>query len=257
MFKIATFNVNSVNARMPILGPWLEKENIDVVAMQEIKCQDEKFPLEAFEEIGYHAAVRGQKSYNGVAILSRKPFEEVVKPQVDFCQESEARIILAKVDGLWIVNTYIPQGRDLDNEQFPYKLNFLESMGKYLVEEGYAGQKMIWLGDLNVAMDDRDVHDPDRLRGRVCFNPEEQKRLAEATKDYVDIFRKHIPDDNVFTFWDYRVKNGVQRNIGWRIDHIFATTDVAEYSKQVWIDKSIRMMERPSDHTALIAEFDF
>ena len=256
MFKIATFNVNSVNARMPILGPWLEKERIDVVALQEIKCQDEKFPLEALEELGYHAAVRGQKSYNGVAILSREPFEEVIRPQVDFCDENEARIILAKIDGLWIVNTYIPQGRDVEHEQFSYKLNFLDGMGRFLIEEGYAGEKMIWLGDLNVAMDDRDVHDPDGLRGQVCFHPEEQKRLAAATRDYVDIFRKHIEEDDVYTFWDYRVRNGVQRNIGWRIDHIFATADIAEHSTKVWIDKSIRLLERPSDHTALVAEFD-
>ncbi len=256
MFKVATFNVNSVNARMPILSEWLIKEQIDVVALQEIKCQDEQFPYQDFEDLGYHAAVRGQKSYNGVAILSKTPFEIVLKPEVSFCRVGESRIIVAKTKGVWFVNTYIPQGRDIDNEQFPYKLDFIEGMGDYLQDSLFTEQPLIWLGDLNVAMDDRDVHDPDRLRGRVCFHPEEQKRLTIASASFVDLFRKHIPDDQVFTFWDYRVKNGVQRNIGWRIDHIFATNDLAGLSKKVWVDQSIRLMLKPSDHTALIAEFD-
>lgn len=256
MFTVATFNVNSINARLPVVRKWLEEDPVDVVCLQEIKCEEEKFPFGAFQELGYEVCVRGQKSYNGVAILSRHPFNRVIRPEVHFCRTHEARILAARTAGVWVVNTYIPQGRELEHSEFSYKLAFLEGMGSYLLEEGFADERMIWAGDLNVAMDERDVHDPARLWGHVCYNAEVQERLRGATQGMVDVFRKHIPEGSVYTFWDYRVRNALQRNIGWRIDHLFASPGLAQKSRTARVQTELRAMEKPSDHTAVVAEFD-
>ena len=256
MLTVATFNVNSVRSRMPILTKWLAAEPVDVVALQELKGDESKFPLQEFQELGYHVVVHGQKAYNGVAIVSREPFEDYMIPTLPFCTDGEARVILAKVRGIWFVNTYIPQGQSLTSEKFPYKLAFLAGMGKYLRDEGLMDAKTIWLGDLNVALEDRDVYNPDDLRGKVTFHPDEQNALREAAGPMVDVLRKHNQDEGVYTFWDYRIPNGFKRNLGWRIDYILATPELAEYSEDAWVETGLRALEKPSDHTPLVARFD-
>lgn len=256
MFSIATFNVNSMKVRFPIVRDWLKAAAPDVVAFQELKGQEEIFPREELQELGYESCVHGQKTYNGVAIISRLPVEEMRIPETGFCAPGEARIIMAKVAGIWVVNTYVPQGQKVGSEKFTYKLDFLRGMGEFLEEEGLLKERTIWLGDLNVAPDERDVHDPERLRGEVGFHPDEQEALRVASRGLEDVFRRHVTEGGHYTFWDYRVPNGFKRNLGWRIDHILATEELAQRSLDSRVDRDLRALEKPSDHAPLVATFD-
>ena len=254
--KIASFNVNGIRARMPVLVRWLASEKPDIVCLQETKVQDADFPVTALAEAGYQCAYRGQKSYNGVAILSR-----VVPEQVDagFGDEfdKEARLIAARFGGLWVVNTYIPQGQDPASEKFRYKLEWIARLGRFFSENFLPADPLVWVGDFNVAPSPLDVYDPQTLLGSVCYHPEEHRALSAVERwGFVDIYRRHRPEDPTFSFFDYRVPNAVKRGIGWRIDHIWATESMAEESTGAWIDLEPRTWEKPSDHTFIVAEFD-
>ena len=253
--KIATFNANSIRARMPIIISWLEQHQPDILAIQETKVQDQDFPSTDIQSAGYHAVFSGQKSYNGVAILSRKPLTNVQKGFDD--GEDSPRIIRGTYDDLTIINTYVPQGRDRDSEHYTYKLDWFQRLRSMFEANFTPNQSVIWLGDLNVAPEPMDVYDPKRIDGHVCFNAELTALFKEVCAwGFLDIFRKHHPEPGQYTFFDYRMRGSLSRNTGWRIDHILGTKPVFEGSQNAYIDLEPRRsdLHKPSDHTFLVAE---
>ena len=257
-FKIATYNVNSLRSRLHIVLPWLTQNRPDVLCLQETKVEDAKFPAAEFEKLGYHVAFRGMKQYNGVAVASLRPPETVSFGFDDGGPVDGERLIRCTFPGVVILNTYVPQGRDRDDPHFAYKLEWFHRLRALLEKSGSPDAPLIWCGDLNVAPEAIDVHDPKRLFGHVCFTPQVWDAFA-AVKAWglLDIFRKHYPGlPGQYTFFDYRVKDSVARGLGWRIDHILATRQLAERSRGCSIDLQPRLEEKPSDHTILLAEFD-
>lgn len=257
-FRIATFNVNSIRSRLHIVIPWLERHRPDVLCLQETKVADNLFPAGAFQTIGYHAVFRGDKGRNGVAIISLEKPQHVFYGLDNGETSDEDRLIRSVVKGISIVNSYIPQGQKPDSPAFPYKLNWFQLLLKLFQHHYSPRQPIIWCGDLNVAPEPIDVHNPKRLLGHVCFRPEVWKAFQKV-KDwgFIDIFRKHHPDElNQYTFFDYRVRDAVDRGLGWRVDHILATPPLAEKSVACWIDLAPRTAAKPSDHTPLVAEFE-
>lgn len=256
-WKLATFNVNGIRARLPLLVDWLKKHRPDVLCLQEIKCQDQDFPADPFREEGYTANVRGQKSFNGVALLTRNEPDEVLTAFNDGKPDDEARLIAAFVDGVWVVNTYIPQGRSPEDPAFQYKLDFFARLRDWFSARFDPNRPLIWTGDMNVAPDPIDVFDPVRMEGEVGFHPAERETFAHvAAWGFDDLFRKHHPQEKQFTFWDYRLPKSFQRNLGWRLDHIMATKPLAQVSLDCSVDTEPRGLPKPSDHTPVCAEFD-
>ncbi len=254
--KFATFNTNSVRTRLPVLVPWLEQEVPDILCLQETKVQDKDFPAEPFEKIGYHVTVRGQKSYNGVAVLSKSPAKDVQR-NLFSGEEEQARFISLHVGGISVVNVYVPQGFQVGSEKFQYKLDWLKGLLDYLNDRHTPDDLLIVAGDFNVAMEDSDVYDPDAFRGGVGFHEEEQALMKQLFNwGLEDVFRRHFPKERQYTFWDYRIPNGFKRNLGWRIDYVLATAPLAGKSRTVRVDMSARALSKPSDHTFLLAEFD-
>jgi exodeoxyribonuclease-3 len=254
---IATFNVNSVRTRLHILEPWLTSVSPDVVCLQETKVQDRDFPVEPLQATGYHVTYTGEKSYNGVAVLSKRAPTNVQSGFHDNGPTDASRLLIAEVDGIVVVNTYVPQGRDITHEMYAYKLAWFDRL-RSLFEAHYSPETpIVWVGDLNVAPQNIDVHDPKRLLGHVCFNPEVSDALTSVTNwGFVDVFRKHVPEGGQYTYYDYRARNAIANGKGWRIDHIQATRPLADRSVRAWIDLAPRRAARPSDHTPLLAEFD-
>ncbi|MFI4912534.1 MAG: exodeoxyribonuclease III [Sedimentisphaeraceae bacterium JB056] len=253
--KIATFNANSIRSRMQIIKDWLSENEPDVLCIQETKVQDKDFPLDDIKETGYEVVFKGQKSYNGVATLSRLPIDDF-EYGLDDEPRDEPRIINTKINGINIINTYIPQGNSIDSDKFPYKLQWYARLKKYFEKRFKPTDPVVWLGDMNVAPEDIDVHNPKGLLGHVCFRQE----VWDAFKDvkdfgFTDILRKHHPEEQIFTFWDYR-GGSYQNNRGWRIDHILVTKPLADKSTRCYVDKKPREKEKPSDHTFFVAEFD-
>ena len=254
--KVATYNTNSIRTRLRLVLDWLRRESPDILCLQETKVQDADFPLEALRGASYHVVFRGQKAHAGVAIVSRKKPEEVTFG-FDDGQPDEARLIQAVIGGLPVVNTYVPQGRSPNSPHFQYKLKWLARL-QALFERHYRPEEpLLWMGDFNVAPGPIDVHDPTRLKNHVDFHPEARAALEEVRRwGFVDVFRLHHPDEpGKYTFWDYRVRNALERGIGWRVDHIWATQVLAVRSSRAWIDLEARRADRPSDHTFLVAEF--
>lgn len=253
--KIASYNVNSLRARLPIVLRWLADSQADVLCMQETKVQDEDFPTEVFDEIGYCYSFKGQKSYNGVAILSRYPIQHVVYGLPDEPKD-KARLITAEIVGLTIVNTYVPQGHSPDSEKFQYKLQWFTRLLDYFRRNFTPEDTVLWVGDLNIAPTPIDVYDPKTLLGHVCFHPTVHEVLSRVMAwGFVDVFRKHCDKPGEYTFWDYRMLNAFGRNLGWRLDHIMATAPLAEKSVSCTISKGLRLAGRPSDHVPIVAEF--
>ncbi len=257
-FKAATFNANSIRVRLEQILDWLARERPDVLALQETKVQDEDFPVEAIREAGWHVVFRGQKSHAGVALICREKPEAVAYGFDDGGEPDQPRLIRALVKGIPIINTYVPQGRDADSEHFQYKLAWFGRL-RLLFEQSYRPDRpLLWMGDFNVAPQDIDVYDPVRLRGHVDFHPAAQAALEKVREwGFVDLFRLHHPDEpHHYSYWDYRARNPIDRQRGWRVDHIWATEPLAERSTRCWIDVEARRHERPSDHTFMIAEFE-
>jgi exodeoxyribonuclease-3 len=255
-FKVATFNANSLRARLPVVNEWLAKERPDVLCLQEIKVQDKDFPSKDFEALGYHAYFKGQKSYNGVAIITRRPVDSIQSALYDAPGE-EARFISARIDDILLVNVYVPQGLAPGTEKFAYKLQWLKDLLSYAQKNYKTTVPLLMAGDFNVALEAADVHDPEGLRGQVGFHPDEQAVMRQYLAwGLVDVFRKHEPGGGHYTFWDYRVPNAFKRKMGWRIDYILATPVLAAKSRRAWIDTKPRTSEKPSDHTFLVVEFD-
>jgi exodeoxyribonuclease-3 len=255
-FTVATFNANSIRARLSAVLDWTKKQEPDVLCVQECKVQDKDFPFADFESLGYRALYRGQKSYNGVAIITKHPADGIRTGLYEGMEE-EARFISAAVQQIPVVNVYVPQGVAPGTEKFAYKLRWLKDLLSHLGQHYNSKIPLLVAGDFNVALEDRDVYDPDALRGEVGFHPEEQSILKESLSwGLVDLLRKHRPEGGLYTFWDYRIPNALKRKMGWRIDYIFATAPLAKKCKSVWIDLEARAAEKPSDHTFLVAEFE-
>lgn len=264
LINIGTFNVNSVRSRIPVLEHLLTSEGVpDILCFQETKCRDEEFPLDFFKGLGYQCLYKGMKSYNGVAIISKIEPDEAEFGLCDGLSEPEreesekARVILARFGDLNILNTYIPQGKEIDDPDYQYKLRFFQRVHELFESKFTPKDKLLWLGDLNVAPTELDVSNPKNKTNHVCFHSDVKDVFAKVMSwGFVDIFRKHLPGDGEYSFWDYRVKDALSRNIGWRIDHIIGTEVMAEASRKVWVERSLRAMERPSDHTAVIGSFE-
>ena len=253
-FKIATYNVNSIRSRLHIIIPWLRENRPDVLCMQETKVPDALFPSDAFMEIGYSVVFRGEKQYNGVAVASLEKPENI---NFGLDGADEDRLISAVYSGIPVVNTYVPQGRDRKSPEYAYKLQWYERFRDFLERNWLPENPLIWCGDLNVAPEQIDVHNPKRLLGHVCFNPEVWDAFARVKSwGMEDLFRKHHPGEaECYTFFDYRVPKSVDRKLGWRIDHILSTHVLAERCDFCGIDMNPRLAEKPSDHTILVAEF--
>ena len=254
--KIASFNVNSLRARVSIVLSWLEKNQPDILCLQETKAQDIDFPLADFEETDYQCVFKGQKSYNGVAIFSK---HNITDAMFGFNEEprEQPRLICAQIKGIYIVNTYIPQGQSLESEKYQYKLEWFQRLKKYFSENFSPQDPIIWVGDFNIAPTPIDVFNPETREDHVCYHIAGRNAMAEVVRwGFTDIFRKHCPEPGQYTFWDYRSKVSFRQNLGWRLDHIMATESVAKKSSASYIDKEPRTMPRPSDHTPIIAEFD-
>jgi exodeoxyribonuclease-3 len=255
--RVATYNANSIRARMSLILDWLDKESPDILCVQETKVQDEDFPAAPIQEAGYHVVFKGQKAHAGVAIISREEPQKVAYGLDDGEEPDEARLIRAVIGGISVVNTYVPQGRDPESEHFQYKLRWFERLRAFFERHYTPDDLLVWMGDLNVAMEPIDVHDPKALEGHVCYRPEVRAALRRVGEwGFVDVFRRHHPGEpGQYTYYDYRARSPVERGIGWRVDHVWATGPLANKSTDAWIDTEARLAERPSDHTFLVAEF--
>ncbi len=258
IFSIATFNVNSVRSRLPILDRWLDDNRVDCLCLQETKVEDGSFPAGFFEEKGYTVQYRGEKSYNGVAIASLVPPDEYGFGLGDGKDPSgETRIAWCRFGELSVVNAYVPQGKSIDHPDYPMKLAFFKRLQALLSGLGAPDKPLLLLGDLNVAPSDMDVTNPGNKRDHVCFHSGVREAFHELCSiGLVDIFRKHRPGEGEFTFWDYRVKGALERNIGWRIDHILGTRVQEGNSLDCFCDRKPRSWERPSDHSVVVARFE-
>lgn len=255
--RIATFNANSIRARLEIVLEWLAEHEPDVLAIQEIKCENDKFPLETFEEAGWQTAIHGQKSYNGVALVSRQPIRNVRMGFGDPTWPDDCRIITGEIGGVTIVNTYVPNGTAVGTDKFDYKLRWLPRFGQLIAERFSVSDPVVWLGDINIAPSADDVFDPARHKGKVGFHPAEIEELEKLIDwGWHDLFRKFTAGAGHYTFWEFVIPKAFERNLGWRIDHIYAPEALAARCTSCTIDREPRAMDRPSDHTFVLAEFD-
>jgi len=252
--KIATWNVNSLKVRLGQVMEWLEAAKPDILVLQEIKQVTEAFPGETFAEAGYDAVASGQKTYNGVAVVSRSPSSDHVTDFPGF-EDPQRRILAATIDGVRVVNLYVPNGSEVGSEKYAYKLDWLRALKGFLAQEMQAHENLVVLGDFNIAPDDRDVYDPEKWGDAVLCSPPERAALQELIDlGLSDVFRRFEQPEKQFSWWDYRAA-GFRRNAGLRIDLILASRALAEHCTASYIDREPRTWERPSDHTPVIAEF--
>ena len=253
--KLAAWNVNSLNVRLPHLLDWLAADQPDVVCLQELKLEDEKFPVTDIERAGYQAAYSGQKTYNGVAILARE-IPESVEFGIAGLEDPQRRVISATVGDVRLVCVYVPNGQSLDSGKYQYKLGWLKSFTAWLREELKTYPAMAVLGDFNIAPEDRDVHDPKAWEGQVLVSPAERAAFQEILAlGFKDSFRLFEQPEKSFSWWDYRM-NAFKRNFGLRIDHILLSPLLVPRCKSSSILTGLRKLERPSDHAPVIAELD-
>lgn len=251
--KLATWNINSIRARNDRLFAWLEKERPNVLCLQETKVEDGAFPVDALKKAGYEVATFGQRSYNGVAILSTEPLTDVTRAFGDGEDDGDARVIAATAHGVRIVCVYVVNGQELTSDRYPYKLAWLRRLRAMLDRTAKPDQPLVLCGDMNVAPDDRDVWSPEKWREQIHCSTKEREALAEVLGfGLTDLFRKHHGDEKVYSWWDYR---GVAffKDQGLRIDHIFATKPIADRCTSCTIDRSARKGQDASDHAPVIA----
>jgi len=249
--RIVTWNVNSVRARLPRVLEFLARVKPDVVCLQEIKCLEDQFPFEAIGDAGYQCAVFGQKTYNGVAILSRKRIEDVRKGMED---DPEARVISAQVEDVMFVDAYVVNGQEVGADRYHYKLEWLAKLRQHVRANFDMKEKVVVLGDFNVTFDDRDVHDPDLWREKIlCSTPEREALARLMDCGLSDGYRKFHEDGGHFTWWDFRTK-GFQRGLGLRIDHVLLSPAALDAATSATIDLEARGGEKPSDHAPVVVE---
>jgi exodeoxyribonuclease-3 len=254
--KIATWNVNSINARKERLLAWLAQHTPDVLCLQETKVEDAAFPHEDIERAGYRAVAHGQKTYNGVAILSRVPLEQVRIGLDDGVDDPQARLIAARAESVEVLCAYVPNGGEPGSDKFAYKLAWLERLAAHLQRRYDRAAPLVLCGDLNIAPDERDVARPEEWNDSVLCAPEARAGLAKLLAwGLTDCFRQHHPEPGLYSWWDYR-QLGFPKNNGLRIDHILATKPLAERCRSASIDREQRKGKLPSDHAPVIAEFD-
>ncbi|HWC78273.1 MAG TPA: exodeoxyribonuclease III [Blastocatellia bacterium] len=250
--KIATWNVNSITARLPIVLRWLESARPDVLCMQETKIPDDRFPREAFAEIGYSSEAFGQPTYNGVALLTNKEMTEVQRGFPDDEPNAHARLLAATIGGIRVVNVYIPNGQSVGADKYFFKLEWIKQLRAFLDSRYQPSEQVLLCGDFNVAPEDRDVHSPEFWRGRILFSEPEKEALERLKAwGFTDAFRMHHEEGKLFSWWDYRA-GAFRRNLGLRIDHIWMSTPLAERCREIWIDKEPRTWEKPSDHAPVV-----
>ncbi len=253
---IATFNANSIRSRIDIVRAWLQRHEPDVLCLQETKVTDDLFPEAAFTEMGYNAVFRGQKSYNGVATLSRRPPDEVRAGFDDGGPADEPRLLRTRFGPLWILNTYVPQGREIAHAMYGYKLEWLSRIRRLLERDHSPDAPVIWTGDLNVARNPEDVYDSASKQNHVCHHADVRSAFEQVLSwGLTDVFRRFHPEPGQYTFYDYRAPGALQRNRGWRIDYILATAPLDEKARACFIDLEPRRAPKPSDHTFLVADF--
>ncbi|HEX5961619.1 MAG TPA: exodeoxyribonuclease III [Rhodanobacteraceae bacterium] len=251
--RIASWNVNSLNVRLPHVEQWCRDAQPDVLALQETKLADDKFPRAAIEALGYHVACSGQKTYNGVAILARAPLEDVVAGVPGF-EDPQRRVLAATVAGVRIVDLYVINGQSVGSEKYAWKLQWLAAVTEYLRAELQRHDQVVVLGDFNIAPDDRDVHDPEAWRDQIlCSEPERAALRDMLALGFTDSFRVFVKDAGHFSWWDYR-QGAFRRNHGLRIDLILASEALRGRLATASIDRAPRTWERPSDHAPVILE---
>ncbi|OHB57398.1 MAG: exodeoxyribonuclease III [Planctomycetes bacterium GWF2_50_10] len=254
--KIATYNANSIRSRMGIILKWLQEHNPDVLCVQETKVTDDLFPRIEFESAGYKCAFKGQKSYNGVAILSRHDMEQVQFGLGDGEPADDTRLLKAQIQGINVVTTYVPQGYLAGDPKFAFKLAWFKRLRHWFESNFKPTDPVVWTGDLNVALEDIDVHDPQRLRNHVCFHPDAKAALQSVIQwGFIDLLRVYHPEAGQYTFWDYRYPKWIKKDVGWRLDYILATKSLVKKCLSCEIDRGPRLEASPSDHTFVVAEF--
>lgn len=263
--KIATWNVNSVRTRLDQVLAWLEQEQPDLLCLQETKVDDPLFPIKAFETAGWQVSFHGQKAYNGVALVSRVPLDDV---RFGFSAElpddpeavelgQQKRVISAVLDGVRVLNLYVPNGSGLKSEKYPYKLSWLSCLRRYVDALSERGEPVCMVGDFNIAPDARDIHDPERLSGGIMASDAERSALQEVLGERLhDVFRVFEPDTGHWSWWDYRT-GAWDRDRGWRIDHIYLCDDLLGLAKSCVIHKTVRGNPQPSDHAPVSVELDW
>lgn len=253
--KIATWNVNSITVRLPHVLDWLQRQQPEILCLQETKVEDARFPSEALREAGYNACMSGQRSYNGVAILSRIPAADVRKG-ISGWEDDQQRVISASFSGVRIVCVYVPNGEVLGAPKFEYKMRWLDALRTWLSHERAEHERLAILGDFNIAPEARDVHDPALWEAKIHFTPPEREALhALFALGFSDAFRIFDQPERSYTWWDYRLL-AFRRKWGLRIDHILLSSALRERCSSCTIDVEPRRLERPSDHAPVIAELD-
>jgi exodeoxyribonuclease-3 len=251
--RIATWNVNSLRARLEIVVDWLVRDSPDVVCLQETKVVDEMFPVESLAALGYQTVLVGQKTYNGVAILSRLPLTDIVLALPEAPGEDEKRFIAATVAGIRVINVYVPNGQEVGSSKFHYKLAWLERLRTYLATTYTPDQALLLCGDFNVAPEPRDVYDPEKVDGEILYHPEERAAFARLLEwGLCDALRLHQAAGGLYSWWDYRAA-AFRRNLGFRIDHILVTPPLAARCTAVTLERQLRQLPKPSDHIPVIA----
>ena len=253
--KIATWNVNSMKVRLPHVLEWLAANTPDVLVLQEIKQLTEAFPAEDLREAGYESLANGQKTYNGVAVVARSVPEEPVL-EIPGLDDPQRRVLASTVDGVRVINLYVPNGQAVGSEKYEYKLGWLAALTDFLRDELSRHEKLVVLGDFNIAPADEDVYDAEKWGDAILCSPLERKALGELVDlGLTDVFRRFEQPEKTFSWWDYRAA-GFRRNAGLRIDLILTSPAMTECCSASYIDREPRAWERPSDHAPVIAEFN-
>ncbi|MDH3934826.1 MAG: exodeoxyribonuclease III [Gammaproteobacteria bacterium] len=253
--KIATWNVNSLKVRLPHVLDWLAASEADILCLQETKTTDENFPADELEAAGYHVVFSGQKTYNGVAIISKQPASDIIIDVAEL-DDPQRRILGATIDGVRVLNLYVVNGQEVGSEKYAHKLHWLEKVTAHMAEQLQRHERFVVVGDFNIAPDDRDVYDPEAWHERIlCSTPERDALQKILDLGLTDTFRLFEQEEKSYSWWDYRAA-GFRRNRGLRIDLILANQALAENCRACAIDKEPRRLERPSDHTPVIADFD-
>lgn len=255
MLKIATWNVNSLRVRLPHVLDWLASRQPDILALQETKMVDADFPIADFAAVGYQAVFAGQKTYNGVALLSRQSATNVVT-HLPGMSDSQRRVLVADIGGIRVLNLYVPNGQAVGSDKYLYKLEWLESLTSFVATQQVECGRCLLLGDFNIAPEDRDVYDPQAWQGRILCSGAERKALKRLIElGFDDAFRLFEQKQGEFSWWDYRAA-GFRRNHGLRIDIILVSAMLAKACVSCAIDKEPRAWQRPSDHAPVVAEFE-
>ncbi len=261
---IATWNVNSIRTRLSQIIDWMNQVNPDILCLQETKVMDGSFPIEPFEKLGYSAEFYGQKSYNGVAIISKIKAKNVKKgfygctdfePNIDIFQDQK-RLISAEINGIKIINVYVPNGSSLESDKFEYKINWLSCLASFLDEQEKKEELICLMGDFNIAPSNLDIHDPEKYEGGIMATRIERNALDNVLKGrLIDSFRIFEKNTGHWSWWDYR-NNAYELNKGWRIDHIYISKELTSKLKSCVIDSSPRANLRPSDHAPVMIDLN-